>query len=395
MSALEQPFLDAISANEIDSVLITGKDTSGHTYTKTFGTRTLLSGASTPHIPSDIIFLASATKLLTTIAALQCVERKQLTLHSPAPLPTFLTSQPILCGWTDSKIPILKPNPNSITLAHLLTHSSGLAYDFFVPDLKRWASEHPSQQGVIDVPSACTQPLVFAPGEGWMYGAGIDWAGWLVEQVSGLRLDDYLRRHVLEPLGISPGELSFFPVKEGLGERMVDLNPEDKEGAGLSVTKGANIHQGVEVCFGGGGAYMAGAEYVRVLESLLRDDGKLLGSEMRREMFRPQLEGKAREVFHEMLGSPAGAFFGNGTGGKNRDFGLGGLMVGEDGDTGLGLGSLTWGGGINSAWFIDPKNGTCGFAAPQLGMPPNADKATELKAVFRSELNAQLLKNAA
>jgi hypothetical protein len=52
----------------------------------------------------------------------------------------------------------------------------------------------------------------------------------------------------------------------------------------------------------------------------------------------------------------------------------------------MGKGAMTWGGGVNSIWVLDPGNGVCGFAAPQLGLPADVAKATELKTVFTREI---------
>ena len=98
-------------------------------------------------------------------------------------------------------------------------------------------------------------------------------------------------------------------------------------------------------------AHSLARAYVAVLESILRDDGRVLGREMVKEMFRPQLEGKADEALQAALAGPAGPAFGCGTSGKGRNMGLGGLLVG-DGDEDLGKGTLIWGGGHNTAWVI-------------------------------------------
>ena len=54
-----------------------------------------------------------------------------------------------------------------------------------------------------------SQPLVNQPGEQWEYGINIDWAGQLVERVSGMRLNDYFQKHIFEPMGIK--NINMFP----------------------------------------------------------------------------------------------------------------------------------------------------------------------------------------
>jgi len=56
-----------------------------------------------------------------------------------------------------------------------------------------------------------SQPLVNQPGEQWEYGINIDWAGVLVERVSGLRLNDYFQKHVFEPMGLK--NINMFPTE--------------------------------------------------------------------------------------------------------------------------------------------------------------------------------------
>lgn len=108
-------------------------------------------------------------------------------------------------------------------------------------------------------------------------------------------------------------------------------------------------------------------------------------------MMKPQLEPLAKEALTATLASPFGPWIANNTIDSDRDYGLGGLHVGEGGDaSGLGANSITWGGGCNTAWFIDPDNGVSGFASLQLGIPPDIEKALELKGVFRKQLKDHL-----
>lgn len=237
------------------------------------------------------------------------------------------------------------------------------------------------------------QPLAFQPGEGWMYGCGLDLAGAIIEDVRGMSLDAVMRKSIFRPLGVAEEDMSFAPVREGLGERMVDLNPQDPKGEGLSPGMGMSVYvDGDTSCYGGHGAYATAEAYMKVLESVLLDDGKILSHASVREMFAPQLEPAAKEKLNEILRTPPlGEVFTQSTTKGERDYGLSGLLVTEDGDgSGLGKGAMTWGGGCNSAWFIDRENGVCGFAAPQMGIPADSDKALELKKAFRREMKNAL-----
>lgn len=83
--------------------------------------------------------MASCTKLLTTVAALQCVEQGKLKLDEDigTVLPEW-KSPNILTGFKDSGEPQFSKATKRITLRHLLSHSSGMAYDFASPNLKKW-----------------------------------------------------------------------------------------------------------------------------------------------------------------------------------------------------------------------------------------------------------------
>jgi CubicO group peptidase (beta-lactamase class C family) len=85
-------------------------------------------------------WIASCSKLITTIAALQCVERAQLALDEDvSPILHELKSPDLLVGFNEKTgEPILKKPQGHITLRHLLTHSSGNVNDLFSPEIKKW-----------------------------------------------------------------------------------------------------------------------------------------------------------------------------------------------------------------------------------------------------------------
>ena len=311
MSSFHQPFIDAIDAGSIEGVLIEGRSIQGKSYSKALGSRTLLDGAKKPLSRSDLLFLASATKLLTTVAAMQCCERGELSLDGDVSthLPE-VTRLGVLRKWDEDKNegsfePLKKP----LTLRHLLTHSSGLAYDFTVPKLRSWRAANPVGQGVAGVEARFSSPLLFQPGEGWMYGTGLDWTGLIVERVTRMRLDAYFRQHIFACLGFTDIDVAFFPVKEGLGDRMVDLNPKDRKGEGLSAAMGNSLHDDIPGhCYGGGGAYGSTEAYISVLQSLLFNDSKLLGRSTVTEMFQPQLESNAKASLAEAFQNEWGPY---------------------------------------------------------------------------------------
>ena len=165
--------------------------------------RTIWSGAfgkrdATPGVDvttGSIFAIASMTKAVTTVAALQLVEAGKLALDQPVAghLPQLAKLQ-VLHGFApENGKPILKPATRPVTLRHLLTHTSGFAYDNWDEQMFRYVNHGGNgRNGVL--------PLMFEPGTRWQYGSGVDWVGRLVETVSGQNLEQYFQQHILEPL---------------------------------------------------------------------------------------------------------------------------------------------------------------------------------------------------
>src|ERR1700689_5980036 len=137
-------------------------------YSSAFGTR----DTSGVPVAADSIFgIASMTKAITTVAALQLVEQGKMKLEEPASriLPE-LGDVEVLEGFDAEGKPKMRPAKVQVTLKHLLTHTSGLCYDLWEADAFRYSLQ-------TKVPA-----LMFEPGTRWQDGMGIDWAGRMVEK---------------------------------------------------------------------------------------------------------------------------------------------------------------------------------------------------------------------
>ncbi|KFY35661.1 hypothetical protein V494_05720 [Pseudogymnoascus sp. VKM F-4513 (FW-928)] len=389
---IETGFKAAIDAGKINGAVICATDTEGNfTYNKACGERTLLSGEKLPQKLDDVLFLASATKLLTTIAALQCVEDGLLTLTGDlSSIAPDLTAKKVITGFSDDgETPVLEPSHKPITLEMLLTHSSGVVYDFINPLVLQWNQKFaPLQEGERrPVEKAFGFPLAFHPGEGWMYGGSLDWAGRIVERATGRTLGEHMQSRIFDPLGINSAQ--FYPVtREDLRARLVDLNPDDPEGLGRVVLgSGGDPNKKSQGHFGGHGMFMAGEDYVKILRSVLVNDGKLLKPATVDDMFEPHLSPEATAAHEAALASPMGVFFSVGVDPRTKaGHGLGGLLTLEDVDGWYGDRTLTWGGGLTLTWFIDRKNGLCGVGAVQGKEPLDGEVAAKLKDTFRHDI---------
>lgn len=390
MSEIENIFRCAINDDKINGAVICATDSHGtFTYNKALGQRTLLSGEKLPQRLDNVLTLGSATKLITTIAALQCVEDGLLSLTGDlSSLVPELTSKQVLTGFSDSDSqPMLEPVSSPVTLHGLFTHSAGTSYHFGNENLTEWNSRYnPIQPGrQMTVPEAWAFPLDYQPGKGWMYGSGLDWAGLIVERATGLRLGDYMHKRIFAPLGITDAE--FYPMtREDLRARHVDLNPDDPVGVGLAVVgeaaKSATLLKGD---FGGHGLLMTAQDYVKVLRSLLADDGKLLKPATTAMMFTDQLSPEASAMHQVVITFPLAApLFRAGAEAPTKvSYGYGGLVTLEDADGFFGANTLAWGGGNTLAWFIDRKNDLCGVGAIQAKIDSDLKVVHELKQVFR------------
>jgi CubicO group peptidase (beta-lactamase class C family) len=304
-----------------------------------------------------VMWLASCTKLVTAVAALQCVERGLFTLDDPTNIDRLLPEwkdPEILTGWADDGSPILQPAKENITLRRLLTHTSGVGYDFLSPDLMKWR-EHRGE-GLLHLRApilkSFTAPLLFEPGFGFAYGGGLELAGLMVARANKCTLEEYLRQNVFDVLGMN--DTSFYVKHNGIGERLMPMtsrpSPEDALADGYTKNTILEAPLDPEDEFGGGG---------------------LFGIDL---LFTPCLSSSAQATLNQMLsiapyaaimipGEPA-----LGTPDAGRwSYALGGIVALDDNtDTGLKAGKMNWGGAPNLKWWIDRKGGTCGIFATQL-----------------------------
>src|SRR5918996_5903701 len=172
-----------------------------------------------PARTDTMVWFASMAKPITSVAALQLVERGNLGLDQPvaSALPAFGALR-VLEGF-DGDRPRLRAPARQATVRHLLTHTAGLAYWFTSAEALRYhelAGIDPfaGRRAVLRV------PLVADPGTRWEYGTSTDWLGQVVEAVSGEDLASYCKRRIFGPLGMP--DATFRPTEAQLG-RLMDV----------------------------------------------------------------------------------------------------------------------------------------------------------------------------
>ncbi|KAL2258075.1 hypothetical protein VTK26DRAFT_8747 [Humicola hyalothermophila] len=333
--------------------------------------RTRLAADSPPFTPDSITWIASMTKLVTVTCIMQLVERGLLALDADLrPLVPELAAAQILKGFRDSGEPILVDNPNPVTLRHLLTHTAGLGADVADPDLMRWSEWVGRTKTLVSCTrEGFTTPLRFAPGEGWYYGTGTDWAGLVLEGAVGERLGRYMEREVWGKLGMRDTGFVLDKVLRGEGgedkeARFVPISERDAETGELR--EGQPVFPAdPEVESGGGGLYSSAGDYAKLVRALLRalageeGEGVPVRKKTAEEMFRPQLDDTQRAWLKGiLLRYKAAPEFPDDI---KVDHGIGGAMNMEDIPGKRKKGSIKWTGMPNSHWWIDPQTGIGGI----------------------------------
>jgi CubicO group peptidase (beta-lactamase class C family) len=278
-------------------------------YSKTFGTASMKPETTKPIELNTVMWVASCTKVMTSICALQLVERGLVTLDDPVytHIPELEALKIIKSFDADTGAPVEEKHTVPMTLRHLLTHSSGLTYDAIHPKTLAWLAYHkrkPDQSGKLL--ERFGGPMVAEPGESWAYGPSIDYVGLLVERVTGQTLEAYMRANLWEPLGIK--DMTFFlSSRPDMKARLADMSMRNAEGKVMYVdapmpyqdNKGAEVQD----CMGGQGVFTSAEEYVKVLKALLvaDQDGKILKKESVEMMFSPQLSVGSKEALNAAL----------------------------------------------------------------------------------------------
>ncbi|KAI1408137.1 beta-lactamase family protein [Hypoxylon sp. FL1857] len=379
----EPIFEAACQAGEIPGAVLVAADATGKfKYAKAFGKTAHGETLAT----DSVMWLASCSKLITSIAALQQVERGHIGLDEDvAKVLPELNELQVLAGFDDEGKPVYEARQVPITIRHLLTHTSGLAY-----------LAHPKLQQLVKfrglpvthaktVIAEYSEPLTFQPGTSWFYGGGIDWLGKLVERLSGLNLEEYLCSNIWGPLNAP--FLSFSPdANPEMKARKIGMSFKDENGKLVPTTEGY-LHQygDMEDMFGGAGVWGSAESYLSVLQTLCANDGRVLGKEFVDELFRPQLGPESKRDINnliknnDMFRRAAGNSFDMDH--QVLDHGLAGEIGTRDEVGRRKAGTMSWGGMPNLIWWIDRAAGLCGAYFTNL-MPVGDVRVNELEGLF-------------
>lgn len=330
-------------------------------YNKSFGYQTL---AKKKKYQLDNIFrLASMTKAFTTVSIMQLYEKGKLRLDDPIfyYIPAFKQSA-VLDKFNEADSSFTtKPVQRPITIRHLLTHTSGITYGVFNPGkiqaiYEKMGANNFGLSADVTTEQMANQlakvPLVFQPGEKYMYGLNMEILGRIVEVASGKKLNQYFKENIMMPLGI---EDTGFYLPKSKYDRLVPVYTYDDKG---KVIMAADTEFGKILEFpkrsdnnhyaGGGGMSGTAMDYMIFIQTLL-NEGEYGGN---RILSRKTIEVMTSDqliVLNEK---------GNGYSKvPGITYGLGFALKTNEGTAHdhKSAGTYEWGGYFNTKFFIDPE----------------------------------------
>jgi methyl acetate hydrolase len=353
---IDQPLREAVERNDVPGIVALVTDRKGVIYQGTFGVADVASGR--PLTPDALFRIASMTKAITSAAAMQLIEQGKLALDDSTEkhLPE-LAKLPVFDSF-DAKTGDYRLHPTSkpITVRHVLTHTSGLGYPFTsgtLRDFKPRAGE-----------SFPFGPLLFEPGEKWLYGTSTDVVGRLVEKISGETLEGYFRQHIFAPLKMND---TSYNVPQDKAERLVAGQQRDGERMDGAIVKQAQ-QPGLTIAqpIGGGGLASTASDYGRFVRMLL-NGGELDGA----RVLKPETVALMGQSHIGAVSVPAQKSYLP----RSRDFtfiadgrdkwGLGFLITADHVPGKRSAGSLSWGGINNTYFWVDPSRGIGGVILMQ------------------------------
>jgi CubicO group peptidase (beta-lactamase class C family) len=304
---------------------------------------------------TDAIFnIASMTKPMAAVAALQLYEQGRLLIDDPLSkyFPKFANSQVAVLDAKKETIVERVPAGRPITIQDLFRHTSGLVYGSrgttpvhkLFPDGSTAAATGMTASELLDRLSAA--PLLHHPGTVWDYGFGIDVLGLIVEQLAEQSLGRYLQEHVWKPLGMNDTHFVIPADKVARYAKALPIDPETGRPQSLrSFTEPTRFE-----C-GGGCTVSTASDYLR-FALMLANKGtyanqRILGRKTVEYMTANHLGPNVTNLIGQ-TGDPTRADYG---------FGLGVAVRTTPGisRTMSSVGTFGWPGTSGTNWWVDPR----------------------------------------
>ncbi len=326
---------------------------------------------------SDAIFrIASESKPVTSVAILQLAEAGKLSVDDPVSrwIPTFAKTVVAVDSGR-----ALAPASRAITIRDLITHTAGISYGLEPQVATRyaekglgpaagaglgWYTADKNEPACATMERLGTLPFVAQPGERWVFGYNLDILGCVVERVSGMSLDRFIRERITLPLDMKD---TYFFLPAALRDRLVAVYASD---AGDHAVRGPDGPRGQgeyvdgprKNMAGGAGLVSTARDYSRFLE-MIRGGGSLNGVRI--------LSSRSVDLMtHDQIGARYGV--------PGQGFGFGFYTIDNAGADGpKSVGTFGWRGGYGTIAFVDPTERlTVVFMINQI--PNTADLAAKL-----------------
>jgi CubicO group peptidase (beta-lactamase class C family) len=303
---------------------------------------------------ADAVFrIYSLTKPIASTAVMQLYERGKLRLDDPVStyIPAFAGVK--VYGGGGAATPVLHDPERPVTLADLLTHTSGLTYGFIgntpADSIYRHAGLNNPRWTLAQLSDSLAHlPLAFSPGSRWNYGYSIDVLARVVEVVSGMTFDRYLDSALFRPLGMSMTAFHVTPAMEGHLTTLYDPGPDGRLQASTPSIAPEYTPEG-RMLSGGGGLLSTVSDYLRFAQMLLNggelDGHRVLKRETVALMMRDHLPPGLTPITVAPDWPP----------GKNG-FGYGGAVrVDSDATPPGSPGTFRWAGAASTFFWVDPQ----------------------------------------
>jgi methyl acetate hydrolase len=310
-----------------------------------------------------VMSIYSCTKAVTAAAVMQLVETGLLDLDDEARTYVPEIAQcPVLEGFEASGEPRLRAPKSAITIRQLLLHTAGFGYEFFNPDLLRYAKTPRVPNVALPGTGAV---LLFDPGTAWEYGASIDWAGKVVERIRGERLGEVLRKHIFAPLAMRE---TGFGLTAAMRRRRATIHQREPDGT-LRAKPALGLPAEPPLEQGGSGLFATVGDYLKFMRMIL-NAGAAPGGEpvlQPQTVARMAANGLGSLKVHPLpgviapLANPVEFFPG-----LPKSWGYSWMINDEPAPTGRPAGELGWAGLANVFYWIDRRNGIGGFWATQI-----------------------------
>ena len=356
MSAIDDVLQRAVDRGDVPGIAAMTTDGTDTLYQGAFGLRQL--GGSVPMALDSICWIASLTKAVTSVAAMQMVEQGRVGLDQPlGSIVPKLANLQVLEGFDAGGQPILRPARREVTLHDLLTHTAGFVYEMWNAGLGRYVQVTGKPGAASGLNAGLEMPLAFDPGERWEYGIGVDWAGKMVEALSGQGLGEYFADHITGPLGMADTRFG-----RPDSDRVVPIHIRLPDGSLKVGSTGRPSKPELES--GGGGLYSTAPDYLKFLAMLLRGGDSVLRPETVAQMGQNQIG--TLDVSRLLTVMPHASNDAEFFPGMAKGWGYGFVINREKGHAGRAANSLAWAGLANCYYWIDPASRVAGVLMTQI-----------------------------